>query len=81
MREEVRKEFQDFTLVVSYSDTNSSDVHRYTIRCYHTTRWVTVFQDSNVIDKTAYLHIDDAANRVRAFYKQVFGIDILIEKA
>lgn len=75
--EEERKYFEDYILYVRYETTANEDCHRYTIKCVHKSKLVTVFEDSNVIDKTTYISLEDAADRVRTFYKQVFNVQIL----
>ena len=62
--------FGEFKIRLYYDDCETSyPQHRYYVECIDTRHWVKMLIDSNVIDKTAFISMEDAVEKVKSYFR------------
>jgi len=74
-----------FKVRVRYENVENRYEHRYFIECIDMVNWSWITIDSNVIDESVEIHLNDAVDRTKWYLKnrfkyEVFRVDIIPEE-
>jgi len=63
--------FGDFMIRLYFEDCETSyPQHRYFVECVDTRYWVTMKIDSNVLDKSASITMNDAIEKTKSYFRK-----------